>query len=195
MPSICCSYTKNMQNWYIDCSKSINMKSWHTATVFSLHSAHVDVQYLQILVKHEIQRVKKECTYVGSATAKRNFCSKLVLLMHTLCIYWAYVVFNHSQGSDHVCLHKCNARFDLYISIKWNQFPFLLLVSRGRHDHHSPYSTKLPKNIADEVLQIVREHECLDLTPRMYCICSPYVITDILNYRSSYAFSSVCCIK
>ena len=195
MLSICCSYIKSMQNWYIDCFKSINMKSWYTATVFSSYSAHVDVQYLQILVKHEIQRAKRKCTYVDSVTAKHNFCSKLILLVHILCTYWAYAVFNHSQGSDYVHLHKCNARFDLYISIKWNWFSFLLLVSWERHDHHSSYSTKLSKNIVDEILQIVRKHECLNLTSCMYCICSSYVITDILNYRLSYAFFSVCCIK
>ena len=151
--------------------------------------------YLQILVKHKIQKEKKECIYVDSATAKCNFCSKLILQMHTFCIYWAYAVFDHSQNSDHVCLHKCNARFDLYISIKWNQFSFLLLVSQERHDHHSSYSIKLSKNITNEVLQIIRKHECLNLTSHMYCICSSYVITDILNYKSSYAFFLICCIK
>ena len=171
------------------------MKSWHIITVFSSYSVCVNVQYLQILVKHEIQKEKRECIYVDSAIAKHNFCSKLILLVHTFCIYWAYAVFNHSQSSDCVYLHKCNARFDLYISIKWNQFSFLLLVLQEKHDHHSSYSTKLSKNIADEVLQIVREHECLNLTSCMYCICSSYVMTDILNYRVSYAFFLICCIK
>ena len=117
-----------MQNWYINYFKLINMKSWYIITVFSSYSACVDVQYFQILVKHEIQKEKKEYIYVDFTTAKHNFCNKLILQMHIFCIYWAYVVFDHSQNSDHVHLHKCNARFDLYISIKWNQFSFLLLI-------------------------------------------------------------------
>ena len=63
-----------MQNWHINCSKSTDNESWHTVIVVSSYSACVDIQYFQILVEHEIQREKKQCTYIDAATAKHKFC-------------------------------------------------------------------------------------------------------------------------
>lgn len=76
MLSICCSYADGLQNWHIGCPKSTNTEPWHTASVVSPYAARVDAQYLQILIEHGVQRVKKECTYIGAANSKRKFCSK-----------------------------------------------------------------------------------------------------------------------
>lgn len=65
---------------------------------------------------------------------------------------------------------KCNAMFDVYIPQKWDRFPFLLLVTRGYHAHHPPPPIKLPQEIADEVIEAIKDHDCLDLTARMFKI-------------------------
>jgi hypothetical protein len=41
-----------------------------------------------------------------------------------------------------------------------------MLVVRGTHTHHPPYPTKMPSEIADEVIKAIKEHEVLDLTAR-----------------------------
>ena len=46
-----------------------------------------------------------------------------------------------------------------------------MLVTRGYHAHHPPPPTKLPKEIADDVLEAIRDHDCLDLTASMFDIC------------------------
>jgi hypothetical protein len=52
--------------------------------------------------------------------------------------------------------------------MKWDRFPFLVLVTRGYHAHHPPPPTKLPKEMADEVIETIRGfgQDCLDLTAR-----------------------------
>ena len=75
--------------------------------------------------------------------------------MHMLIIS---IAFDHPQGLGRVHLHKtCPVQFDLYIPLKWNRFPFLLLVTRRRHTYHPPYLTKLPKNIANEVIDTIKK--------------------------------------
>jgi len=65
---------------------------------------------------------------------------------------------------------------------------------RGRHDHHPPYPTKLPRNIADEVVQMIRAQECLDLTARMFHTCKAYayLIFDIGRFILSPKFAGLC---
>ena len=68
------------------------------------------------------------------------------------------IVFDYSQGLDHVHLHKtCPVQFNLYISLKWNKFSFLLLVTCGRHTHYPPYSIKLLKDITNEIIDATKK--------------------------------------
>ena len=67
---------------------------------------------------------------------------------------------------------------NLYIPVNWDRFPFLLLVSRGRHEHHPPYPTKLPKDIANEVVEVIKKHECLDLTARTLELCEMFAVSN-----------------
>ena len=89
MLSMCYTYTNSLQNWHIGCPKSTNIESWHTASVVSPYVARVDIQYLQILIEHGVQRVKRECIYINATNAKHKFCSKLksLSLLHTHNIY------------------------------------------------------------------------------------------------------------
>jgi hypothetical protein len=176
--SICYSYAYHIQNWHIDCSKSTNMKLWHTVSVIASYAAHINIQYFQIIVEHEVQARKKDCTYIDHVNSKHRFCSKLIInWVHILSMLNICTVFNHSQNLDHTQLHKkCFVWFNLYISLKWDRFSFLLLVTCERHTHHSSYSTKLSKNIADEVIEAIKKHECLNLTAHKFCICITYAM-------------------
>ncbi|KAN0068226.1 hypothetical protein V8E54_013796, partial [Elaphomyces granulatus] len=78
----------------------------------------------------------------------------------------------HPQGPGKTQQRKCKVRFDLYIPVKWNRFPFLLLVCRGSHNHHPPYPTRLARDVADEVVAAIKRQECHDLTARRF-ILSP----------------------
>jgi len=106
--------------------------------------------------------------------------------MHMLIIS---IAFNYSQDLDHVHLHKTYpVWFNLYISLKWNRFSFLLLITRGRHTHHPFYPIKLPKNIANEVVDTIKKQECLDLTAHMFCICETCAKL-ILTYVNCFIIS------
>ena len=65
--------------------------------------------------------------------------------------------------------------------MKWDRFPFLLLVTRGYRAHHPPPPTKLPKEIADEVIETIRDfgQDCLDLTARE----SPVLFSPIIAFN------------
>jgi hypothetical protein len=73
---------------------------------------------------------------------------------------------DHPQGSGKVIQQKCKVKFDLYIPVNWARFPFLMLVTRGRHTHHPPYPEKLPRKIAEQVIAAIKEQELLSLTSR-----------------------------
>ena len=100
------------------------------------------------------------------------------------------IAFDYSQDLDYVHLHKtCPVQFNLYILLKWNRFPFLLLITRGRHTHHPFYSTKLPKDIANEVIDAIKKQEYLDLTVYIFCICETCAKL-ILTYVDCFIISS-----
>jgi len=46
-----------------------------------------------------------------------------------------------------------------------------MLVSRGSHTHHPPYPTKLPKDIAEDIVAVIEQHDLLDLTAGKLSIC------------------------
>jgi hypothetical protein len=45
--------------------------------------------------------------------------------------------------------------------------PYVCLVARGFHDHHPPYPTRMPKDIADDVIAVLGRGGVLDTTARM----------------------------
>lgn len=52
----------------------------------------------------------------------------------------------------------------------------------------------MPKDIANEVVQIIREHECLDLTARMFRTCKAHavLIFDIGRFILSPQVAALC---
>lgn len=91
-----------------------------------------------------------------------------------LCICLVYIEFDHSQDSEKTHFHQCNIQFDLYILKNQKRFSYLMLIVREIHTHHLSYFTKLLIDIANDVLEIIKKHEILNLTARMLHICEAY---------------------
>src|ERR1700689_1978496 len=118
----------------------------------------------------DIRRLKMIVFSLGLQMAGRNFvvCPRIRSLQ-VLTYTNGCVDQFHPQGPGRLRVSKCKAKFDLYIPMKWDRFPFLVLVTRGYHAHHPPPPpTKLPKEMADEVIETIRGfgQDCLDLTAR-----------------------------
>jgi hypothetical protein len=54
------------------------------------------------------------------------------------------------------------------------RLPFICIVARGNHPHHPPYPTRLPKDVADDVVAAIKGGDVLSLTGRMLIVCSAY---------------------
>ena len=173
------------QVWYIGCPKNSDLEPWHTAQSIPLYSARVDIPYLRLLAEYGHSEIRKDCIFVGPANSKKKFCGmSLHYLVYALCnvhILTGGIDQFHPQGPGKLYKSKCKAKFDLYIPTKWDRFLFLVLVTRGYHAHHPPPPTKLPKEIASEVIESIRDfgYDCLDLTART----SHRVISPIITFN------------
>jgi hypothetical protein len=75
---------------------------------------------------------------------------------------------DHPQGQGRVVSYNdCTAKFDIYFPFNMIRYPYALLVARGRHSHHPPYPTRLPIQIANDVILAIRQNDVLAQTPRM----------------------------
>ncbi|KAH8591878.1 hypothetical protein B0O99DRAFT_690179 [Bisporella sp. PMI_857] len=54
------------------------------------------------------------------------------------------------------------------------QYPYALLVARGRHSHHPPYPTRLPIQIANDVILATLQNDVLAQTPRRFILPPEY---------------------
>jgi hypothetical protein len=89
--------------------------------------------------------------------------------MHILIV----LGYDHPQGQGKTVHYAgCQAKWDLYIPHNMVRYPYVCLVARGSHSHHPPYPTRLPKDIADDVIAALQQGDILALTPRMYSIYS-----------------------
>jgi hypothetical protein len=57
-----------------------------------------------------------------------------------------------------------------------DRFPYIVLISRGRHTHHPPYPTRMPLQIADDVIAAINSTEVLDMTARKSSIYLVYAL-------------------
>ena len=84
MRGTCTAHANRIQVEFVGCSSSSNMEPWHTAWAISPNTAQIDIQYLRLLVEHRVQEIKKQCTYIGYLTSKRNYYSKYSILKNLL---------------------------------------------------------------------------------------------------------------
>jgi len=54
------------------------------------------------------------------------------------------------------------------------RYPYICLIARGLYLHHLPYPIKLLIDLADDVVEAIRQAEVLSLTTRTLSICSAY---------------------
>jgi hypothetical protein len=54
------------------------------------------------------------------------------------------------------------------------RYPYICLITRNSHTHHPPYPTKLPIDLANDVVEAIKQADVLSLTTRMHSICIVY---------------------
>jgi len=54
------------------------------------------------------------------------------------------------------------------------QYPYICLIACSLHLHYPPYPIKLSIDLADDVVEAIRQAEVLSLTTRTLSICSAY---------------------
>jgi hypothetical protein len=95
--------------------------------------------------------------------------------MRVLHMCLVYAGFDHPQGQGNVVLYsKCKAKLDVYIPKNTTRFPYICIVARNNHSHHPPYPTRLPKDIAQDVVNVLQDGEVLGMTGRMSSILAQY---------------------
>ncbi|KAI9751102.1 MAG: hypothetical protein M1835_001264, partial [Candelina submexicana] len=157
-------FYKYKELYRVGCPLLSNVEPWHTSYTVIPSQARVDLNYLRVLVKYGPQRHARNCTYIGHSISKKSVCG-----------------FDHPQGTGKIKKSTCDARLDIYIPTCQDRFPFLMLVARGEHAHHPPYPTKLPKQIAEDVIQAIKQQDLLSLTARRFLV-SP----GLSNLTSKY---------
>lgn len=111
--------------WFIGCRKASDLEPFHFVQALAGYANSIDFAYLNALVRSGGPDRRDVCTFITSPSSRRPKCDR-----------------PHPQGSGYIKMKKCPARFDLYIPVKWEQFPFMLLVARGRHNHVPPPPSK-----------------------------------------------------
>ena len=122
----------------------------------------------------EFKKLNKNVPILGMQHQSKNIVVGTVYVMHTLCICWTYVGFNHPQGQSRVVGQTCGAQLDCYIPVNMTWYPYICLITWNSHTHHPLYPTKLPIDLANDVVEAIRQVEVLNLTIYMPHICMTY---------------------
>jgi hypothetical protein len=69
------------------------------------------------------------------------------------------------------------------------RYPYICLITRNSHTHHPPYPTKLPIDLANDVVEAIRQVEVLNLTTRMPHICIAYANEATYYYIGRFILS------
>lgn len=87
-------------------------------------------------------------------------------LTSNICL--PYIGFDHPQGQGKAVLFSgCKAKIDVYVPQNMNRFPYICIVTRNHHSHHPPPPTRLPQDIANDVVEVLQQGEVLGMTTRM----------------------------
>jgi hypothetical protein len=69
------------------------------------------------------------------------------------------------------------------------RYPYICLITRNSHTHHPPYPIKLPIDLANDVVEAIRQEEVLSLTTRMPRICTVYANETTYHYIGRFILS------
>ena len=69
------------------------------------------------------------------------------------------------------------------------RYPYICLITRNSHTHHPPYPTKLPIDLANDVVEAIRQVDVLSLTTHMPHICITYAKETTYYYIGQFILS------
>jgi hypothetical protein len=78
---------------------------------------------------------------------------------------------HESFGAGAVSRSTCRATWDLYIPHYTTRHPFYCLIARGSHAHHPPNPTRLSSELREEMEELIKSTEVINLTKRGFSIC------------------------
>jgi len=82
--------------------------------------------------------------------------------------------FNHPQGQGRIVSQIYSAWLDCYIPINIAWYPYICLITRNSYIYYPPYPTKLPIDLANNIVKVIRQVEVLSLTIYIPHICTVY---------------------
>jgi len=82
--------------------------------------------------------------------------------------------FDHPQGQGRVVSQIYSARLDCYIPVNMARYPYICLITQNSYIYYPLYPTKLPIDLANNVVKVIRQVEVLSLTIYMPYICIVY---------------------
>jgi len=82
--------------------------------------------------------------------------------------------FNHPQGQSRVVSRTYSTWLDCYIPVNIARYPYICLITRNSYIYYPLYLTKLPIDLANNVVKVIRQVEVLSLTTRIPHICTVY---------------------
>ncbi|KAL2809196.1 hypothetical protein BJX63DRAFT_406556 [Aspergillus granulosus] len=159
---------------YIGCQKHSDLEPWHRIQPLQTLSYQLDELYLQSLIDREykLENPSGKCAFITSVRSGLTQCDQ-----------------PHSSGSTSLLTSKCNARFDLFIPENWDRFPYIMLVTRGRHTHPPPPPSGRPLDVANEVIDAIKKHDFLTPTARRLLISPRWL--DIQRRFGSSVFRTL----
>ncbi|KAL4959544.1 uncharacterized protein BDV14DRAFT_160917 [Aspergillus stella-maris] len=146
---------------FLGCPKNSDTEPWHMAQSINPLSAQLDTLYLKYLTEHQHQKREQpgsKCVFLTQVNSKFKYCDQA-----------------HIGGRTTLEVAKCNSRFDLFIPENWHRFPYMMLVTRGRHGHPPPPPSRLPQDIADEVCEMLQKEDIISLTAKRFLISPSFI--------------------
>ena len=69
------------------------------------------------------------------------------------------------------------------------QYPYIYLIARNSYIYYPLYPTKLPINLANNIVKAIKQGEVLSLTTRMPYICPVYANKTTYYYAGQFILS------
>ena len=83
---------------------------------------------------------------------------------------------------------KCNVQFNSFVPEDIKSSPFIAIVSKGVHDHLPPPPVTTPSNVLEQLNEIIKHDDILDITARK-------LLTGKLHYNYKQKLFNIHFIK
>jgi hypothetical protein len=78
---------------------------------------------------------------------------------------------DHFGGRGKVRLQSCKASWDLYIPFNMHRHAYIMLAAREAHTHHPPYPIRLPRDLEQEIKELLQGADLMNLSRRTLSPC------------------------